>query len=259
MKTPALRPFLDAIGHVVHHLNTIAVGLAGVESGVACKPTAMDISWRPADLRTSSRAARSFALNATIVFTAEELCAYVDTIIGVPGLPKVKLPTDSDRAQRLTVLAGCLDLPSDHLLWGPLLLLHWRNRVIHRRSNAGLSKTQRDHLLGESAILAAKYKSLDAMLLLDHFKDRKPTLKDVSSLIAMTINCVKRMEDSIPEPSSPVEVMAWIAHLGLAEQFDRVKRVSAAQRNPKQAVANFFTTHCPELRSAYVLHCENEV
>jgi len=214
----------------------------------------MDISWHPTNLKTSSRSARTFALNATVVFTAEELCAYVDVVLGAPSFQTLKLPTDPDRVQKLSALSVFLGLPEDHLLQGPLLLLHWRNRIIHRRSNASLTRAQRDSFIEATDTLGADYKNLNPVLVLDHFRDKTPTLKDVSSLVAMTINCVKRIEAAIPKPKSAAEVLEWIAHLGLSEEFDRVKRVSAAQPNPEQGVAGFFATHCPELQDAYALY-----
>lgn len=115
MKTPALRPFLDSVGHVVHHLNTIAVGLAGVESGVCTKPTTLDISWSPKDIRSSSRSARAFALNSAIVFLAEELGAYTNTVLGCPGFKSIALGKDPDRAEKFLALHQHLKLPEDHL------------------------------------------------------------------------------------------------------------------------------------------------
>lgn len=142
MKTPALRPFLDSVGHVVHYLNTIAVGLAGVESGVCTKPTTLDISWNPKDIKSSSRGARAFALNSAIVFLAEELGAYINAILGCPGFRSIALPKDPDRAQKFIALHQHLELPEDQLFLGCLVAIHWRNRIIHKRSNAGLTKAQ---------------------------------------------------------------------------------------------------------------------
>ncbi|MYN14964.1 hypothetical protein GSY71_17645 [Pusillimonas sp. TS35] len=256
MKTPALRPFLDSVGHVVHYLNTIAVGLAGVESGVCTKPETLDISWNPKDIKSSSRGARAFALNSAIVFLAEELGAYTNTILGCPGFKSIALPKDPDRAQKFIALHQHLELPEDQLFLGCLVAIHWRNRIIHKRSNAGLTKTQETALISDySSVLYADYKHLDAKLLLEHFSKKLPSLKDVSSLIALSINCVRRIEEAIPEPKSSQDVEDWLSHLKLSSDLDRVIRASVNTPRPEQAVTNFFTTRCPELAGAYALFC----
>lgn len=255
MKTPALQLFLDSTGHVVHHLNTAIVGLAGVESGACTKPATLDISWNPANLRASSRGARAFALNSALVFLAEELGGYVHTIFGCPGFGSIALPKDPDRADRFITIHHHLKLPEDHLFLGTLIVLHWRNRIIHKRSNASLTKAQEGAFIDCAPVLLAKYKNLDAKLLLEHFSRKMPTLKDVSSLIALTINCVRRIDESVPTPQSEQDVRAWLSHLGLLSDLDRVIRSTVNTPNPGQAVANFLNTNCPELREAYAIHC----
>lgn len=256
MKTPALQPFLDSVGHVVHYLNTIAVGLAGIESGICTKPATLDISWNPKDIKASSRGARAFALNSAIVFLAEELGAYVNTILGYPGFKSVALPKDLDRAGNFVALHQHLKLAEDHLFLGVLVVIHWRNRIIHKRSNAKLTKAQEMALLNNySSVLYDDYKHLDAKLLLEHFVKKLPSLKDVSSLIALSINCVRRIEDSISEPKSPQEVEEWLSHLKLAGELERVIRAAANNPKPAQAVTNFFATHCPELAESYARYC----
>ena len=256
MKTPALRPFLDSVGHVVHYLNTIVVGLAGVESGVCTKPTTLDISWNPRDIKASSRGARAFALNSAIVFLAEELGAYTNTILGCPEFKSIVLPKDPDRAEKFLALHQHLKLAEDHLFLGGLIAIHWRNRIIHKRSNAGLTKAQETALLKDYLlVLDTDYKHLDAKLLLEHFSKKLPSLKDVSSLIALSINCVRRIEEAIPEPKSSQDVEDWLSHLKLAGELDRVVRAAASTPKPERAVTNFFNTHCPELGEAYALFC----
>lgn len=255
MKTPALRPFLDSLGHVVHFLNTIVVGLSGVEAGVCTKPAKLDISWNPKDIKTSSRGARAFALNSAIVFLAEELGAYINTILGCPGFKSIKLPKDPERADKFVALYKHLNLPEDELFLGVLIAIHWRNRIIHKRSNAGLTKAQETALLIDySSVLQTEYKNLDASLLLEHFFKKLPSLKDVSSLIAISINCVRRIEDAIPLPNNAQDVEIWLSHLGLLDDLNRVIRSAVNTPNPAQAATNFLNTHCPELAKEYAFY-----
>ncbi len=252
MKTPAFRPFIDGVGKVVHHLNTIAVGLSGVESGACKKPNGLDISWNPSDLRASSRDARSFALKSTLVFVAEELSIYTNEIIGSPNIGDIQLPKKLDRSIKFEHLCNHIGMSGAHLIYGPLLLIHWRNIIIHKKSNASLSSNQKQLFKDTRDVILSKYKNLCIDELLKHFDKKQPTLKDVSSLTAMTINSVKEIESKISEPSSKQDVTDWLINLKLYDDYKRILRVAKNKPNPGKTIDNFFTTYSPELKSAYL-------
>ncbi len=256
MKTPAFRPFIQAVGKTVHHLNTIAVGLSGVEAGACSKPTGLDISWCPADLSASSRDARSFTLKSTIVFVAEELCAYNSKIIGSPNIGEVALPKKPDRGLKHEALCKHINMQEKHLILGPLLLIHWRNRLIHKSSKATLTRNQITDFKSTDNVLMQEYKSLSADRLLIDFEKNLPTLKDVSSLIAMTINYVHSVEEKIPEPTSKDDFESWLKHIDLYGDFERITRVAANKPKPEQTILNFINTNCPELRDTYFNYCK---
>jgi len=255
MPTPALQPFLDATGRIVHHLNTIVVGLSAVEAGTATKPSTMDITWAPHDPRTSNRQARAFALRSTLVFLSEEVNAYLDRLTTFPG---VKRPADwesKSKTDRLLAVWRLLKLDEDFILVGALLVGHWRNRNVHRKSNARLTDAQRKIFVEAKGEIADNFKNLDPKRTLEDFNKDAPTLKDVSSLTAMTIRCVKRMDQAVPEPKSAEEVNEWLSALELADDLDRVRRVSFAKGKGAVGVSTFLRTHCPELLDAYTYYC----
>lgn len=255
MKTPAYKPFINAVGKTVHHLNTIAVGLAGVESEDCSKPSGLDISWNPADTRSSSRDARLFSLKATIVFVAEELCAYNALIIGSPNIGEVKLSKKPDRGDKHLSLAVHLNIEDAPLYLGSLLLIHWRNRIIHKKSKASLTASQILTLQKASDKIKEKYKNLCVLKLIDDFERGLPTLKDVSSLISMTINYVHQVEKLVPEPQSKEDFENWLKHIDLFDSYERAQRVAASKPNPKGAMDSYINTNCPELRGAYQYYC----
>ncbi len=254
MKTPALKSFLNAVGKVVHHLNTVVVGLSGVESGTCKKPSTLDISWTPSDLTSSSRSARAYTLKSSIVFLAAEISSYVHATLKSPPCKTISLPKDADKAKKLERVVNHFNITSPDLALGPLLLLHWRNRIIHHNSNAQLTKSERSQFVAASSEIMAKYKNLDPTQTLEHFTKGTPTLKDVSSLLAMSINCAKAIDSALPEPTSMDELLTWIAAMGLEQKFDRAKRVAENSANSEKSMRNFFTTHCPCLVEYYVLY-----
>jgi hypothetical protein len=252
MQTPSLRRFLSETGKIVHHLNTIAVGLATVESGAATKPSGLDVRWSPANIGASSRQARAFAVRASIVFVAEVLGAYVGELIGSPAGKGSSVAKERD--SKLKDLNDWFTLPRDHVFLGATLLVHWRNRIVHRRSNAALTAAQRSELIAASADLASQYKNLDPIKLLRDFQENTPTLKDVSSLIAMTITLARRIEKRIPEPANDGEVQAWLAHFKLTEDLDRVRRVATGKGKLREGVSAFLRTYFPDIEPAYMAH-----
>ncbi|UVB01898.1 hypothetical protein [Acinetobacter lwoffii] len=255
MKTPAYKPFIDSVGKTVHHLNTIAVGLSGVEVGKCTKPEELNISWNPSNIKHSSRDARQFTLKATIVFVAEELCTYNSLIIGSPNIGNITLPKDADRSQKHLALTEHLKINDPALQLGPLLLIHWRNRIIHRKSTASLTASQILALKDANNQIKDNYKHLCSYKLLEDFNIGLPTLKDVSSLIAMTINYVHAVENHIPEPESKEDLENWLKNLDLYNEYERAQRVALSKHNPLGYMTNFFNTQCPKLLTAYKLFC----
>ena len=257
MPTPALQPFLDSTGRIVHHLNTIVVGLSSVEAGHATKPAGLDITWAPKDLVTSSRQARAFAMRSTLIFLAEEINSYIDQITKYPGLTRTNDWDSKKKADRLVAVQRQLKIEDDFLLVGAVLIAHWRNRNVHGQSGAKLTEAQRKILLDAKETLKSDFKNLDVQRLLDDFEKDSPSLKDTSSLVAMAIRFVKRLDESIPEPSSADEVNQWLVALGLKEQIERVSRVAAAKGKEDVGVATFIRTNCPELLNSYCFYCGN--
>ena len=80
-------------------------------------------------------------------------------------------------------------------------------------------------------------------------------MKDVSSLIAMTINYVKMVESLIQEPQSKEDFESWLKHIDLFDAYERAQRVAASKPNPKGAMKSFILTNCPELIDVYQYHC----
>lgn len=253
MKTPALKRYLDAVGKTVHYLNTVVVGLAGVENEICKKPESLDISWNPTDPKSSSRSARAYVLKSSVVFLAAELSEYVNELLKLP-VCDLDIPKDANKAERFERLTDHLGITDADLVLGPLLIIHWRNRIIHHSSNAQLSKAQKEQFKEATSEITMKYKNLDPALTLSHFETGTPTLKDVSSLIAMSINCAKTMDEQLSEPTSYEEFKAWVEALGLGEKYERACRVSENAANPASSMNNFFVTHCPAMKKFYEMY-----
>ena len=102
--------------------------------------------------------------------------------------------------------------------------------------------------------IGENFKNLDPMRTLDDFEKDTPTLKDVSSLTAMTIRCVRKLDDAVPGPNSAEDVAMWLSTLGLSDDLDRVRRMSSAKGKEQVGVSTFLRTRCPELLDAYIYY-----
>ncbi len=122
-------------------------GAGGGRRGSSTRPSGLDIRWEPADAQASARRARAFAMRATLVHVAEVLSAYVKDSLKSPAGPG--LVAERDRADRLVALLQHRAVPKDHIYLGALLVIHWRNRIVHRDSKAGLSRPEQTDLRSE--------------------------------------------------------------------------------------------------------------
>ena len=174
--------------------------------------------------------------------------------MGSPNLGQVKLPIDPSRSDIHEALCTHLNISDADLILGPLLLIHWRNRIIHKTSRASLTNNQKLDFTNAADVIFKKYKNLSVDQLLDHFKDNLPTLKDISSLIAMSINFVKLVENKVPEPKSKNDFEGWLKHLKLYDEYERITRVATSKPNPEGTIKNFLVTNCPELLNCYDLY-----
>ena len=245
MESPPLRRCLRSLGRVQHHLHTIVVGLEGVEEGVAKKSDELNISWNPSDLIGSSREARQFALRATLVLVAEELNEYSSNILKHRG---VLVPHErSDR------LRGLGDVEPSYLQLAPLLISHWRNRIIHRRSRAQLTAEERKSLLDQSEAIFQSFQHLDAKDLLDHFEKNQPKLKEVTTLLAMSIRFVRIIDARLPELDNAADVRRWLESEDLLNEVSTLEKESrnSGSLDPRGRAKQYLLTMAPSLADSY--------
>lgn len=248
MESPPLRKLLSSLGKVQHHLHTAVVGLSAVETGTARKPADLDISWKANDLVGSAREARQFLLRATLVLVAEELKEYATQVLRYRGQA-----VPEDRADRLRSLG---DVDPDYLSIGPLLVSHWRNRIVHRRSRGQLTSGERDTFIRHGAAISDSFKHLDVSQLLEHFEANLPTLKDVTVLLAMSIRFVRLIDSTFPEPDSAAAVRVWLEREDLLTEVMRLEKESrnGGSPDPRGRAKQYLLTAAPTLADVYYAH-----
>ena len=247
-----LREFLHGVGEAVANLNTTVVGLDAVEKGHE-KPSSLDISWHPADRSAAARKARRFVLEATLVRVSEAAATFIRAMAKLPRFTSVtaRWNKNTSQAEKMADIAQHALGSEDYLLAGASLLVHWRNRIVHS-STAQLTPTQRKALVDASEEIEQKFARLSVERLLSDFERGLPTLKDVSSLISMTIRLVRALDASARDLTE-ADLHVMLDHYGLNARIAAVERTTAPAKL-EASVVRLLQTEAPGLVEAYTTH-----
>lgn len=248
MDSPPLRRFLISLGRAQYQLHTIVVGLSAIERGVATKPDDLDISWKVSDPIDSAREARRFLLRATLVVAAEDLNEYATEVL---KYRKETIP--EHREDRLRKLVRAEEVDPSYLPVAPLLISHWRNRIVHRRSRARLTSAEEDLLTSQSASIHDSFKHLNVFQLLKDFDADQLTLKNVTVLLAMSTRFVRMVDSLLPKPADPGQVRLWLeAEEVLSDVLTLEKEArNGGSSDPRRRGKQFLLTHSPTLADPY--------
>ncbi|WP_162934016.1 hypothetical protein [Agrobacterium deltaense] len=251
----ALTHLLDDIGKASFYLNTIVVGLDAVERGHE-KPEALDIKWEPTDPISAARMARHFAVEAFMVRASEALSAFIKAYSALPRFAPItgKWTKDTGLAEKVDDIASALLGGKNYLVAGAVVLVHWRNRIVHNGSFSLQPKHTATLTLDAQKIHDA-YRNLDIAMLLDHARVGRPTLKDVSCLIAMTINLARRMDELVYTSFGKDDVVAWIFHFGLEPAIKKVIRETSRER-VADSIRRVLKSNAPRLETDFSRFCE---
>jgi hypothetical protein len=257
MDSPPLARFLHSLGRVQHHLHTIVVGLSAVEKGVAIKPDDLDIAWKANDKVGSAREARRFLLRATLILVAEELKEYATCVLRYRALGAAGSPAlPSKGVDRVSALARPDQIDPSYLTVAPLIVFHWRNRIVHRNSSARLTEAEQQRLLLQSGSARESYKGIDVKRLLQDFEDNQPTLKDVTVLLAMCVKFVRQVDSTLPEPANSEHVRRWLEAEGVLTAVLKLEKEAAngGSPRPRGRGKQYLLTTAPSLAEIYYVH-----
>jgi len=246
MESFGLKEFLSRIGSPIHDLNTICVGLDGVERGVCKKTDDLTITWSSKDIPASARKARTFAIKATIVFIVEALLQYFNYLEKHPAVQKKikNALAEDEAAKKVEYLSKEINVTKQYWGSGVLLLIHWRNRIVHSKSNAHLNPVQEKILIDNSKEIYDKHAAIDITRTLKDFYDGEITLKDISTLISMTIRFVRDTDEQIQCDSDSIDVLHyWIRYLGKEKEYLQCYHYNGDTKARK--IRSFFNTYLP--------------
>ena len=251
----ALQTLLDDIGKSSFYLNTIVVGLDAVEKGHP-KPDTLDIKWEPGDRRTAARMARHFAVEAFMVRASEALSAFIKAYASLPRFTSItgKWTKQTGLPEKVDELGSDLLGSDNYLVATAVALALWRNRIVHS-GVFSLSQKHTKVLMDQADTIHEAYRNLNVSELIQHARDGRPTLKDVSCLIAMTINLARAMDDQVYSSFDKDDVLAWIAHFGLVPAIKKVIRETSPDR-VTASIARVLKSYAPQLEVDFLRFCQ---
>lgn len=245
-----LRDFLRRVGEAVANLNTVVVGLDAVERGHQ-KPAALDISWNPSDRAAAARKARRFIQDATLVHVSEAMREFVRATVKLPRYRNLseRWSRDTSVAERLTELVIAATGEESYQAIGAVLLIHWRNRVVHPQSSAQLTPRQRKVFEEASTEIEANFAGLSVARLLNDFGANRPTLKEISSLVAMSVRTVRAI-DSAMICLSEEDLDAFLDFYGLSAKISRIEAETTPGKK-EDSVLRLLQSAAPGLVGSY--------
>ncbi|MBW2941382.1 hypothetical protein [Zhongshania aquimaris] len=198
MESEGLNKFLEIVGDAVHSVNTICVGLSSVASGAAVKPSDLTIGWSSSNPDTAAAKARLFALRGSLVFVEEALLKYLDFLKAcLTDEPKISTALASEGAAE-RVIGVSKFLSNAEPYWWPMvvLLIRWRNKVVHE-STIRLTVHQANLLTNNADALKNKHAGIEISQTLSNFESGQITLKDFTTLIAVTVRFVRMLDEEL--------------------------------------------------------------
>ncbi|MCJ8321447.1 MAG: hypothetical protein MJK12_17560 [Colwellia sp.] len=241
-ETKYLHFVLDEIGYGVHNLNTIAVALSNLPSDSRVDP-ALNIKWEPKNVNTSSIAARRFAVRSSIVFAAETLFEYMNSISDDAmwkelnnGLDfSVELAAHDSKAKRFSEF--CKSIPDIEKEWYLLveLMCHWRNRIVHAStSKAQLSSSDRQYLESKSSDIYETFHHFDIKKTLADYEADKVTLKEATTLITFLIKCCRKIDEYYLSSISNISDNVYCDILDKDEQLIKIRKQQHSDKRTRQ-------------------------
>lgn len=248
--TQPLKYFLGQAGNAIANLNSTVVGLDAIEKNYE-KPDSLNISWNPTNRKIAARKARRFVLEAVLVRVSEALKEYILAISKLPRFDRCreKWKKDTPIAEKLSDISEAALEAECYLTVGSCLLVHWRNRAVHPNSNAALTKNQISTFQMSSTTIAEKFAGLSIDKLLKDFEEGKPTLKDISSLVSMSILWCRKLDNELNDLSEE-DLHALLSYYGLERKIAQLERETSPNRI-NASIIQYLKTTAPGLAKTY--------
>lgn len=228
MDSEGLKHFLKTVGDSIFLLNTICVGLDGVGSGAVKKSENLTVSWHTNNPENAALQARAHAIKSTLIFVEEALLEYISFLGKCTNQTeeiKTASRTDGAAEKIIQISQHLKDAPE---YWEPMviLLVRWRNKVVHG-SAVDLSQSYRSILNRNSNVIKDAHAAISIEKTLKHFDEGQITLKDFSTMIAITIRYVRKIDtDLTPKINDIISFSNIIKNKNLTSIYKKIVGVN---------------------------------
>jgi len=149
----------------------------------------------------------------------------------------------------------------EELYWIPcaLLLNKWRNRVVHSKSTAQLYQNEIKNLTDNSEKIRLNHANIDINRTLSDFDKNEITLKDITTLIAITIRLVRHIDNAIYAAANDIRIVeAYVKRRGLVNMYNSIVKFNN-ETVRKRKFAKFITTYISHLEYKDINYIYNDI
>ena len=200
MHSQAFKRFKNSTGQANHFLITIMIGLDAVEDG-AQKREDFHTTWNPKDTKVSVIRSRQYAIKSALAWTVDNLDMYFRLCNREPRLfseaesLEIAQTGHSVYKKLVFVVNNHAEITADKYAYVDLLIC-WRNNSVHFDAENKLLPASLHYFKNiphDDAV--TKHYHLDVNRMLTNFEQGDcPTLKEVATLISMTIHFVEELD-----------------------------------------------------------------
>lgn len=133
--------------------------------------------------------------------------------------------------------------------WYPciVMMIKWRNKVVHQISTGQLSREEINILNQNSVDIKDKHANIDIERTIDHFNKNEITLKDITTLIAITIRYARSIDEQIFQSVDRIEIVeSYVTRKKLIEKYNSIANLENESIR-KRKFGNFITTNVSPL------------
>ena len=228
-RSTALRDFRKRSGHTTQHLLTLIVGADAVRRG-AEPPQNLPASWDPKSREDAAGRARTFAIQAATVWTAESVIGYVTSITRAsPQLLDASLKETIDgvtsRDRKLIALSGGIAYADTACLALVRAGLVWRNRLTHVHATNRVNADVEKQLHMFQSLIAQDYQGLHPKEMVERIHgDQPPRLKESAALNRAASALVRSLDELICSHVNPADYLDALLRDHLAPPVTRARR-----------------------------------
>jgi hypothetical protein len=251
VESEGLKTFLLTVGDAVYSLNTICVGLSGLGTGLIEKPDDLTITWETSNPKHAAIKARQYAVKSSLVFVEEALLQYISYLSQNPALDvgfRKSLAVEG-AAEKVRNLSKEANFPEEY--WSPIivLLVRWRNQVVHG-SKSRLKEIEVQALIRNKDKIYEAQSKTNIEETLQNFDAGRITLKDVSTMIAVTIKTLRYVDEKLNLSITTIE--QFEQHIKYVEKQTEYNNIIKAngEETIKRKFFNFIATNFSTIDAA---------